>query len=98
MSADPEQLRRRAILSVLVITGPISGENLLAWMLYGAEGADWARQEMFNVSRTLAALEREGVIEVGGTDNESERRYTLKVGADRDWCNEVLQADTTETH
>ena len=97
MSADPEFLQRRAILSVLVLTGRISGESLLGWMLYGASDAEWARQEVFNLSRTLAALEREGII-VAGPNRAGEMQYRLTRSADRDWCTEVLQAETTETH
>jgi hypothetical protein len=96
VKSDPEAVLRRTVLTVLVLCGRTTGENLLGWLLYGASDSDWARQELFNLSRILAALERENVITAKPT-REGDMQYKLTREADREWCNEVLQADSTET-
>ena len=90
MSLDEESLRRRAIMSALAIVGPMTGEALLGWLLYGGSEVDWARMEMFRVARTLAALEAERTIEVVGRAHDQEHVYQLTFQTDREWVTDVL--------
>lgn len=84
------------VVNLLFIAGKTSGADLISHTLSCVTEAPEARLELYRLAKSLTKLEADGYIKV--TDGRDGRMWSLTEEASRDWCNEVLNVETVETH